>query len=319
MTTTRQTVCLYPKSSVIGFLAAWVVRKALGEEHVTFRQMELNSDVGMPEIDDCNVIVIGLNFRNEIINQIMQRAHTLLILKQTLRGVTYGHVEECSWAVLQKRWKQERGIREDVRLITYGYDDVSIAMITWSYFLGAPTGAPSGLTAPGFLRDFVTDDGDAWLFKLEYYKESGWSITKLLHPYDFKGWDLLESEACTRESLLIRNANIWRSGEADLSYYTLAIGEARLISLPKEYFTLGGWRIPVARSPFRITKDVASRLAMDVPFSGIYWDSEIRSIQIFSSGLEMRAARLAYLYHDCKHVVDDDQFVIYKPIGWTGD
>lgn len=154
-------LCIYHGNCADGFGAAWVVRKALGDD------VEFHAGVYQNPPPDCtnrDVYIVDFSYKRTVMESILQVAHTVTIIDhhktaiEDLDGIA-GQWDNC--------------------FVDFSLEH-SGAMLTWMHFF--PDIAPPALISH-------IEDRDLWHFKLDGTREIQAALFSF--PYDFEVWDKL--------------------------------------------------------------------------------------------------------------------------------
>lgn len=151
-------LCIYHGNCADGFGAAWVVRKALGDNVEFFAGFYGKEP---PDVTDREVIMVDFSYKRPVLLEMSKKAKHILILD---------HHKTAQADLVD--------LPDNVQTI---FDmERSGAMLAWNHF---------------FPDDYVPrliehiQDRDLWLFKLEGTREIQASVFS--YPYDFQVWDTL--------------------------------------------------------------------------------------------------------------------------------
>lgn len=156
-------LCIYHSNCADGFCAAWVVRKAFGEENIDFLAAAYQMDP--PDVTGRDVIMVDFSYKRDVLLKMAEQATSIVILD---------HHKSAA-----------EDLKDLPRNVEAHFDmERSGAMMTWDYFFPASP-------APDLIH-FI-QDRDLWRWQMPETKE----VTAALfsYPYDFAQWDwLIESE-----------------------------------------------------------------------------------------------------------------------------
>lgn len=150
-------LCIYHGNCADGFGAAWVVRRALGEENVTFFPGK-HGDLP-PDCTGRDVIIVDFSYKRDVMLILAEEANSILVIDHHKTAAESlvdlpGNVE-CHFDM-----------------------DHSGAMLTWTYYF--PDEEP-----PALLKHI--EDRDLWRFKLPGTREIQAALFS--YHYDFQVWD----------------------------------------------------------------------------------------------------------------------------------
>ncbi|MGO1209841.1 MAG: phosphohydrolase, partial [Pseudomonas putida] len=210
-----KTMCIYHGNCADGFGAAWVVRKALGD------QVEFVAGVyGLepPDVEGKDVIIVDFSYKYEVMARMSWKAHSIIILDH----------HKSAAEDLGKFPPFHAGVRLDGRhadgTVALGWESAhafmnsqnspaiaccfdmnrSGAMLAWDHFF-------PGQEPPMLLRHI--EDRDLWLFQLDGTREIQANLFS--YPYDFEVWDTLM--ATDVQSLRSDGAAIERKHQKDVA------------------------------------------------------------------------------------------------------
>ncbi len=187
-------LCVYHKNCPDGFGAAWVVRLALGREHVEMHAAA--HQTAPPDVKGRSVLIVDFCYPRESIARILEEAESVMIFdhhktaRDDLRSLTHPH-------------------------LTTVFDmDKSGCGITWEQFF-------PGQVLPRLLAHI--QDHDLWRFRI-----SGTRVVMaglFSWPYDFEVWDGLMSRV---PDLARDGLPLLRAKEKELSELRATAGLPRL-------------------------------------------------------------------------------------------
>jgi oligoribonuclease NrnB/cAMP/cGMP phosphodiesterase (DHH superfamily) len=153
-----KSLCIYHANCADGFTAAWVVRKAFGEDNVEFYPGFYQTPA--PDVSDRDVFLVDFSYKRPVLEKMKDQANTITILDH----------HKTAEADL----KDLKGIKSIFDMNRSG------ARITWDYFF-------TNENPPELLLHI--EDRDLWRFALRKTREIQASV--FAYPYDFKAWDYL--------------------------------------------------------------------------------------------------------------------------------
>lgn len=153
-------LCIYHGNCADGFTAAWVVRRALGEDAVDFHAGIYQN--APPDVEGRDVLMVDFSYKRPVLEKVRDRAASVLILDH----------HKTAEADLQNL----PGVQSVFDMNRAG------ARITWDYFF--PNEEPPKLL-------LHVEDRDLWRFALRKTREIQASV--FAYPYEFKVWDFLMS------------------------------------------------------------------------------------------------------------------------------
>ncbi|MGV0315192.1 phosphohydrolase [Pseudomonas putida] len=275
----RKTMCIYHGNCADGFGAAWVVRKALGD------QVEFVAGVygqEPPDVEGKDVIIVDFSYKYEVMARMSWKAHSIIILDHHKSaaedlgtfppfhaGVRLDGRHADGTVALG--WESAHSFMQmqNAPAIACCFDmDRSGAMLAWDHFF-------PGQEPPMLLRHI--EDRDLWLFKLDGTREIQANLFS--YPYDFEVWDQLM--AADVETLRSDGAAIERKHHKDI---------AELVAVMKRRLVIGGHDVPVASLPYTLTSDAGHLMSQGEPFAACYWDTpegRVFSLRSNDDGLDV--------------------------------
>lgn len=184
-------LCIYHGNCADGFGAAWVVRKALGEENVEFHAGVYQN--APPDVTGRDVYLVDFSYKRAVLEQMLDVARTITVLDHhksamdDLSGLGMDHPN------LDVTFDMER----------------SGAVITWDYFFDEPR--------PELLNHI--EDRDLWRFALPFTREIQANVFS--YPYDFGAWDELMQMPIA--DLVTAGAAIERKHHKDIAELTKVV------------------------------------------------------------------------------------------------
>ena len=177
-------LCIYHGNCADGFGAAWVVRKALGEEAVDFFAGFYGKEP--PDVTGRDVIMVDFSYKRPVLEAMRDKAKSILILDH--HKTAQADLDGLACNTVHTVFDMDR----------------SGAMIAWDYFF-------SGLLPPKLIEHI--QDRDLWLFKLSGTREI--QATVFSYPYDFEIWDRLMVSAPS--TLIVEGSAIERKHHKDIA------------------------------------------------------------------------------------------------------
>lgn len=152
-------LCIYHANCADGFGAAWVVRRALGDDNVEFFAGKYGTLP--PDCAGRDVIIVDFSYKRDVMVKLAEEAKSVLVIDHH---------------------KTAADSLTDLPDNVYCYFDMdhSGAMLAWMYYF--PDQEP-----PSLLKHI--EDRDLWHFKLPGTRQIQASLFS--HPYDFAVWDSL--------------------------------------------------------------------------------------------------------------------------------
>ncbi|EPJ8753821.1 phosphohydrolase [Pseudomonas juntendi] len=275
----QKTMCIYHGNCADGFGAAWVVRKALGDQ-VDFVAGVYGHEP--PDVTDKDVIIVDFSYKYDVLARISWKARSIIVLDH----------HKSAAEDLAKFPPFHAGVRLDGRhadgstalgwesahTFMYSQNSPAIAccfdmnrsgaMLAWDHFF-------PGKEPPMLLRHI--EDRDLWLFQLDGTREIQANLFS--YPYDFEVWDKLM--AADMETLRSDGAAIERKHHKDI---------AELVAVMKRRLVIGGHDVPAASLPYTLTSDAGHLMAQGEPFAACYWDTpdgRVFSLRSTDEGLDV--------------------------------
>lgn len=275
----RKTMCIYHGNCADGFGAAWVVRKALGDD-VEFVAGVYGKEP--PDVTDKHVVLVDFSYKQDMLVQLSFKAASIIILDhhksaaEDLAGFPKfdaGIENDCRCddgrILLGWRGAFTHMYAQNAPAIACCFDmNRSGAMLAWDHYF--PDQEP-----PQLLRHI--EDRDLWLFKLDGTREIQANLFS--YPYDFEVWDQLM--AADVETLRSDGAAIERKHHKDV---------AELVAVTKRRLVIGGHDVPAASLPYTLTSDAGHLMAQSEPFAACYWDTpdgRVFSLRSTDEGLDV--------------------------------
>jgi len=291
-------LCIYHGNCADGFGAAWVVRRALGE-NVDFHPGVYQDPP--PDVTDRDVILVDFSYKRPVLSRMAESARSVLVLDHHESAQSDLYPGEKFFAVLPGQgWADYRSDLEGPSLRESGeiwclFDmERSGAGITWDFFF-------PGIGRPRLINH--VEDRDLWKFDLPGTREIQANLFS--YPYDFKLWDRLVSRAESQESwnlMIDEGAAIERKHHKDI---------AELVEVVTRPMKIGGHIVPAANLPYTFTSDAGHLLCerslwgkpieyltqTPHPFATCYWDTpEGRVFSLRSREDGMDVSEIAKMY-----------------------
>ena len=278
-------ICIYHGNCADGFTAAWVTRKALGQDVEFFAGTYQNTP---PPVDGRDVLMVDFSYQRPVLMEMARRANSILILDhhKTAAADLAGFPPAAEIA------------GEKIAAV---FDmDRSGAQVTWDFF------------NPGKPRPMLVDytgDRDLWRFNLPLSREINAFV--FAHEYRFDYWDHLDRQL--RNHMDVQR--IAEMGGAIEQKHHKDVAE--LVGVLKRRMTIGGISVPVANLPYTLTSDAGHLMAQDEPFAACYWDTpDGRVFSLRSTGAGADVSEIAKRYGGGGH---RNASGFRMPIGWEGD
>lgn len=297
-------LCIYHANCMDGFTAAWVVRKALGED-VEFFAASYGTE--SPDVTGRDVIMVDFSYKRPVIEAMMARANTILILDHHVTAkddLTPFRVEECGggkfvWPDLVGMWRDFEELARPPIAALFDMNR-SGAQITWDFF-------NPKLNRP-LLVDY-TGDRDLWRFELAFSRE----VNTFISAYDqeFLNWDYLNAMLHDMMSL----QHVAELGGAMEKKHHKDIGE--MVGASKRRMIIGGHDVPVANLPFTMSSDAGNLMCAGEPFAATYLDTPHgRAFSLRSTDAGLDVSEIAKTYGGGGH---RNAAGFKRPLGWEGD
>lgn len=235
-------LCIYHGGCDDGFAAAWVVRKALGDD-VEFYPGVYQKDP--PPHEGRDVIFVDFSYKRPVLDAMARVANSVLILDH--HKTAKEDLAEVQWAPAWEQWR-----RDPLKMAAIFDIDRSGATLAWDYFIGH--GRPSFI-------EYI-EDRDLWRKALSGGDE--FTIALRSYPQDFKVWDHLY--ALGAEMLIAEGHSIQR-------YYRLRVEELKRSAYAAR---INQDRCYVSNAPYFAASEVAGELAErgDASFGACYFEAE---------------------------------------------
>lgn len=254
-----KTMCIYHGNCADGFGAAWVVRKALGNE-VEFVPGVYGQEP--PDVTGKNVVIVDFSYKYDVLRALAVSASSIIVLdhhksaaddlvrfEQFHAGVEEDAYRDAGPQLLGWKTAHEFARKKNCPVIACCFDmNRSGAMLAWDHYF--PNQEP-----PQLLRHI--EDRDLWLFKLDGTREIQANLFS--YPYDFEVWDQLM--AADVQTLRSDGAAIERKHHKDV---------AELVAVTKRRLLIGGHDVPAASLPYTLTSDAGHLMAQGEPFAACY-------------------------------------------------
>jgi len=153
-------ICIYHGNCADGFTAAWVVRRALGND-VEFHPGVYQTQP--PDVTGADVYIVDFAYKRPVMEEIIAKANSVT------------HIDHHETAIVDLA-----GLEAQMTTLYSLENNFSGAMLTWMFFF--PTE-----DVPQIIKHI--DDRDRWQFKIPFTKEIQASIFS--YGYTFENWDML--------------------------------------------------------------------------------------------------------------------------------
>ena len=244
-------LCIYHGNCADGFTAAWVVKKALGDDVDFHAGVHQNPP---PDVTDREVIIVDFSYKKDVLIGMAAKAKGILVLD---------HHKSAESDLVD--------LPENVTAI---FDmNRSGAMMAWDYFF--PNRSPS------FLIKHV-QDRDLWCFNIEGTKE--FQINLFSYEYSFENWDMIDN-ICADDykyrRFIDEGAAIGRKHMKDVR---------ELINVAATRGAIRGYNVPILNAPYFYSSEAGHIMGENEPFAACYWDvpeGRIYSLRSASSGVDV--------------------------------
>lgn len=243
-------LCIYHGNCADGFMSAWVVREALGDDVEFYPGVYQDAP---PDVFSRDVIMVDFSYKRPVLLGMAQSANSILILD---------HHKSA-----------ESDLVDLPPNVTTHFDmERSGARITWDYFF--PDNTPPRLL-------LHVEDRDLWRFDLPGTREVQAAVFS--HPYDFEVWDkLIDSfDEFGRTNLFNEGAAIERKHFKDIREF---------IKVAAYRDVIAGHDVPVLNAPYFWSSDAGHIMAQGEPFAACYWDTpegRVYSLRSSDDGLDV--------------------------------
>lgn len=156
----QKTLCIYHKNCADGFGAAWVVRKALGENAVEFYAASYQEEP--PAVEGRDVVIVDFSYKRSVMEQIAQSASSVLVLDHH-ESAEAELAPLLASGVIQGKFDMNH----------------SGAMLTWFHYFD--------VTPPNLI--YFIEDRDLWKFENDY--TGAYMAAVFSYPQQFDVWDEL--------------------------------------------------------------------------------------------------------------------------------
>jgi len=255
-------LCIYHSNCVDGFTAAWVVRKALGND-VDFHAGVYQNPP--PDVKGRDVFIVDFSYKRPVLEVMGNEARSITILDHHKTAIDdlIGIPQAPDWHTIGGT--PHCGVCAVFDLNRSG------AGITWDYFFSKPR--------PALLNH--VEDRDLWRFALRRTREIQAAV--FAYPYDFKTWDFLMSRDL--EELGLEGEAIERKHFKDIRELVGVVTRPMKLRAPwldgPAPADIGFVEVPIANLPYTLTSDAGHLLskgkgtddAPEFPFAGCYWDT----------------------------------------------
>lgn len=294
-------LCIYHGNCADGFTAAWVVRRALGE-NVDFHPGVYQQSP--PNVVGRDVIMVDFSYKRQVLEEIITKADSVLVLDHHKTAQADLEWIQVPFGPGWDRHKQNvyQDICEGVAGKPYALFDMdrSGAQVTWDFFFPE--------TPRPLIVDY-TGDRDLWQFKLPLSREVNAFV--FANEYTFKNWDYLHAQL--RDHMDVQRIGDW-GGAIEKRHHK---DVAELISVMKRRMMIGGHDIPVANLPYTLTSDAGHLMAQGELFAACYWDTpDGRVFSLRSTDVGLDVSEIAKRYGGGGH---RNASGFKMPIGWEGD
>lgn len=269
------TLCIYHGNCADGFGAAWVVRKALGDD-IEFHAATYGQQP--PDVAGKNVIIVDFSYPYETLVEIADQATSVLILdhhktaQEDLKGV---FAAGENYEQFNRECKNECLICNAPHIGQHFDMTRSGAGLTWDFFF-------PGQPRPPLINHI--EDRDLWQFKLPGTREIMADLFS--YPQDFATWDLLFADDINALRL---------DGEAINRQHQKSVAD--LVRITKRRMVIGGHDVPVANLPFMFASDAGHLMAEGELFAGSYFDTpDGRTFSLRSTDAGMDVSEIAKQY-----------------------
>ena len=245
-------LCIYHGNCADGFGAAWVVRKALGEDVDFHAGVYQNAP---PDVSGRDVILVDFSYKRPVLEDMARSAKTITILDHH-KSAADDLVHFANPPNMAESFEQFADLAEfhgfyPIRAL---FDmERSGAMLAWNYFFPR--------IAPPKLIEHI-QDRDLWRFALPKTREIQANVFS--YPYDFAVWDKLIGS--DMETLAAEGEAIERKHFKDI---------AELVKVCRREITIGGIVVPAASLPYTLTSDAGHLMATEhaSKIGVCYWDT----------------------------------------------
>lgn len=291
-----RTTVIYHGNCMDGFTAAWAVRRALGDDGVTYVPGFYGQEP--PDVSDQHVIMVDFSYKRPVLDRMFEQARSIVVLDHHVTAKD--ELEHLNRFTLQHEYD---AIAHWPRPFLAHFDMAkSGARLAWEFF-------HKDAAVPAMVQ--YVEDRDLWRFTLGGSREiNAWLFS---WEYGFDQWDDLEHELASADGRL-RACN---AGEAILRKQDKDVAE--LLGVMKRHMVIGGARVPVANLPYTLASEAAGKLAEGQPFAACYFDRSDGK-RVFS--LRSRPPLGEDVSEVAKHYGGGghrNAAGFERPLGWEGD
>lgn len=238
----KKYLCIYHGNCADGFGAAWVVRKALGEENVEFHAGVYGNEP--PNVEGRDVILVDFSYKRPVLLQMAETANSILIIDHHKTAAS--DLTNISQAAL------EYGVCPIRAVFDMEY---SGAMLTWQFYFHDEQ--------PPVLLKHI-EDRDLWRFKIKGTRQIQANLFS--YPYDFEVWDELMEKAngIGWDMMYKEGAAIERKHFKDIKEF---------INVAQQIDIIAGYIVPVLNAPYFWSSDAGQIMCDSYPFAACYWDT----------------------------------------------
>jgi len=236
-------LCIYHHNCLDGFSAAWVIRKAIGENNVEFHKGIRNQDP--PDVTGRSVVLVDFSYSRAMIIHMAKQAKHILILD---------HHKSTAKSLQNFPDQRLPDLPGNVEVIVNSAK--SGCMVTWNYYF--PNIAP-----PRLLRH--VQDHDLYTFDLLGTGEIVAALASF--PYTFEVWDKfmhVGEQTVNLNNLQIEGNAIIRKENKDIAEFT-KVGIQKMMVL--------GYMVPSMNIPYFWASKVGNALAVGNPFAVTWYKS----------------------------------------------
>ncbi len=261
-------LCIYHGNCADGFGAAWVVRKAFGDD------VEFHAGVyqdSPPEVADRNVIMVDFSYKRDVLEEIAKTAHTITIIdhhKSAEEDLSIYKRPTHEMRMDEVQFRNYCGFESSYPIRAIFDLERSGARLAWDFYF--PNEEP-----PQLINHI--QDRDLWQFKLSGTREIQAAIFS--YPYDFKMWDeLMKNDV---DDLIYDGEVIERKHFKDIREF---------IKVAAYRMDIAGYDVPVLNAPYFWSSDAGHIMGEGEPFAACYWDTpdgRVFSLRSAEDGLDV--------------------------------
>lgn len=238
------TICIYHKSCLDGFAAAWAVNRALCENNASANVEFVAGAYGEdpPDVTDKAVLMVDFSYKRPVIEVMMRYAMSILIIdhhKTAEEDLSF--LPEGPTSVMEPSQHQFSKVFDM---------EQSGAGLTWNFF-------HPGKPPPKLLQ--AIEDRDLWRFQYKDSNEAAMAAAS--YPMVFELWDSLMMESAF--------PRLVEEGRTIARYRDKTLVDL-LVQLEPTRISLGGYVGKIVNLPYVFASEAGQILGEGMPFGGTY-------------------------------------------------